>query len=247
MTVITKVLGAAAVVTLDWPERRNALGPDEAAQVADALESAATQPGAAAVVLTGSGAFCAGGDLRAIIEMTKGGPEAIRSGIYGNFQRMVRAVLACPLPTIAAVDGAAVGLGMDLALACDIRLCGPSGWMRQGWAALGLVPGIGGVALFERLAPGAMWGVLADNTKLEGATLERLGLARACTTPAVDVAVAQAASLAAIGDSALRAYVDLSRPPGDVLDRHLSQALDHQVELLSSPNFARRAQQLLAR
>lgn len=94
-------------------------------------------------------------------------------------QRLVGTPLAVPLPTIAAVDGAAVGLGMDLALACDLRLCGPAGWMRQGWAKLGLLPGTGGVALLQRLAPAALWEVLSTDPTLDGSALDhRVGLLR---------------------------------------------------------------------
>ena len=245
MSARTEVRGAAAVVTLDWPERRNSLGPGQAAELADALEAAGAEQDVAAVVLTGNGAFCAGGDLPAIVAMTRGGPDAVRAGVYGHFQRLVRTLLAVPLPTIAAVDGAAVGLGMDLALACDLRLCGPAGWMRQGWAKLGLVPGTGGVALLQRLAPAALWEVLSTDPKLDGPALERLGLARPAATTGVEAAVDVAASLARIGDRALLAYVDLSRPSPDEVDAHLARVLEHQVGLLCSPEFARRAEELL--
>ena len=58
---------------------------------------------------------------------------------------MIRTLMAVPVPTIAAVDGAAVGMGMDLALACDSRFIGTTGWMRQGWARYGAIPATGGL------------------------------------------------------------------------------------------------------
>src|SRR6516162_5271206 len=64
MGVLLARQGPAAVVTMSWPEQRNALGPDEARQVSDALRQAAETPDVAGVVLTGEGAFCAGGNLK---------------------------------------------------------------------------------------------------------------------------------------------------------------------------------------
>jgi hypothetical protein len=77
-----------------------------------------------------------------------------KTTIYDLPQSMVRALVSVSVPIIAALDGPAVGLGMDLALACDMRLVGAGGWMMQGWARAGLVPATGGVLLMERLAPG---------------------------------------------------------------------------------------------
>ncbi|HVT67663.1 MAG TPA: enoyl-CoA hydratase/isomerase family protein, partial [Trebonia sp.] len=124
MPVTATEAGPAWVVTLDWPEKRNSLGPEDTAEVAAAIEEARGKA-RSALVLTGSGAFCAGGDLRAFSEVSRTmAVEQIRDTVYGRVQRMVRALAECPVPTIAAVDGPAVGLGFDLALACDMRFVG---------------------------------------------------------------------------------------------------------------------------
>src|SRR5439155_6126032 len=149
--------GPAAVVTMSWPEQRNALGPEEATQVADALRQAASDTGVAGVVLTGEGAFCAGGNLKAASTRVEMPPEERRTLVYGAFQGLIGALVSLPVPTVAAVDGPAVGMGLDLALACDSRFIGPEGWVSQGWGRMSLVPATGGVLLLQLRAPDILW------------------------------------------------------------------------------------------
>ncbi|HTU06902.1 MAG TPA: enoyl-CoA hydratase/isomerase family protein, partial [Trebonia sp.] len=147
MGVVTEVAGPAALVVLDWPEKRNALGPDEANEVAAALRAAAGQPDVRGIVLTGNGAFCAGGDLGGMVARADMPPEERRALVYSAYQGLIRTLIELPVPTVAAVDGPAVGMGFDIALACDSRFIGPDGWCRQGWARIGLIPGTGGELL----------------------------------------------------------------------------------------------------
>jgi len=139
MGVVTELAGPAALVVLDWPEKRNALGPDEANEVAAALRAAAGQPDVRGIVLTGNGAFCAGGDINGMVARADMPPEERRALVYGAYQGLIRTLIELPLPTVAAVDGPAVGMGFDIALACDSRFIGPDGWCRQGWARIGLI------------------------------------------------------------------------------------------------------------
>jgi len=67
MSVVTQVAGPAALVILDWPEKRNALGPEQAGELAAALRTAAADPNVRGVVITGNGAFCAGGDIKGMV------------------------------------------------------------------------------------------------------------------------------------------------------------------------------------
>jgi len=132
MGVITELAGPAALVVLDWPQRRNALGPDEANEVAAALRAAAGQPDVRGIVLTGNGAFCAGGDLGGMVARADMPPEERRALVYGAYQGLIRTLVELPVPTVAAVDGPAVGMGFDIALACDSRFIGPDGWLHTG-------------------------------------------------------------------------------------------------------------------
>lgn len=119
-----EVEAGVATVTLDRPGRRNALSPE----LTDALEAALAEASTSAVhglVLTGSGgAFCAGGDVaRMQRRLEEGQPvdEAVRD-IERRMAALVGRVFRFPLPTVAAIDGAAVGAGVGLALACDVQV-----------------------------------------------------------------------------------------------------------------------------
>src|SRR5271154_2747504 len=138
--VVTQAAGPAALVILDWPEKRNALGPEQAGELAAALRTAAADPSVRGVVITGNGAFCAGGDIKGMVARADMPAEDRRALVYSAYQGLIRAVLELPVPTVAAVDGPAVGMGFDLALACDSRFIGPEGWCRQGWARLRPLP-----------------------------------------------------------------------------------------------------------
>jgi enoyl-CoA hydratase/carnithine racemase len=238
---------AVARVTLAWPERRNAVGPREAAELVSVIQELGHSGDLKAIVLTGRGAFCAGGDLAAIRKIVRAGEAAVRDALYSTFQQLPRVMLQCPIPTIAAIDGAAVGLGMDLALMCDQRFVGPDGWLRQGWAALGLIPGTGGELLLRRLAPAALWRLVASQTRIDAVEAAKLGIASPAAESAVDEADAYARSLAGLPQATLEAYVRLYRLElNSRLDEHLSLCLEEQVKLLLSSQFLARADTIMA-
>lgn len=239
MGAVVDVSGSAAVVTLSWAERRNALGPLEAAELADAITSAAARD-VSAVVLRGDGAFCAGGDLPAILAVTTGAsPDDIEHVVYGRFQQIPRALRQCPLPTVAAVDGPAIGLGLDIALWCDRVFLGAGAKLNQGWARMGLIPGTGGAALLQAKAPGLLWRLLGERggaLALDDA--ERAGLGTR-VADAYETALEYVEQLALAGRDALRGYVELSRQhlPGD---DYLRVCARIQSQLLTSQDFADR-------
>ena len=116
ITVATGV----ATITLARPEKKNALSIALRDEVSDALAALAADAAVGAIVITGAGdVFSAGFDLKEFREL--GDPEHARR-LWASSDRFHRAVLACPLPTIAAVNGAALAGGFDLAVLCDLRL-----------------------------------------------------------------------------------------------------------------------------
>lgn len=140
-----------AIVTIDRPERRNALGSRDARAVADAISRGSR--GARVVVLTGAGdAFSAGGDLDELERWSDLEPAEIGTTLYESFQGMIRAVRSTDAVVIAAINGAAVGAGMDLALACDLRIAAETARLGQVWVRLGVIPGTGGAWLTQHLA-----------------------------------------------------------------------------------------------
>ena len=247
MGVLISRNGPAAVVTMSWPEQRNALGPDEARQVSDALREAALESDVAGVVLTGEGAFCAGGNLKAASTRVEMPPEERRTLVYGAFQGLVHTLIGLPVPTVAAVDGPAVGMGLDLALACDSRFIGPEGWVSQGWGRMSLVPATGGVFFLQLRAPDALWRLLEDQPRLDAEAAAALQIAEpAAPSRAVDRAVERVTRLASMSRAALEAYADLARyHVRQHLDAHLETALRHQLVLLADPGFRDRVAKVL--
>jgi enoyl-CoA hydratase/carnithine racemase len=238
--------GAAAVVVLDWPEKRNALGPDESREVAEAIEAAATLD-VCGVVLSGNGAFCAGGNLKGAVDRSDMDPDERRRLVYSAYQGLVRSLVACPVPTVAAIDGAAVGMGFDLALACDSRFIGPDGWCQQGWGRVGLVPGTGGELLLRLRAPDALWQLLEGQPRLDAAAAHALRIAEPVTEGTARArAIERVNRLEAMSREALEGYVALHRAElRSLLDEHLALAVQHQVKLLGSPAFPERVARTL--
>lgn len=238
--------GHVAVVRLAWPERRNALGITEATALAEALSNVAEQD-TRVLILTGTGAFCAGGNLKELLELVRVSTrEQLEQTVYETYQRLARALLAYPIPTIAAVDGPAIGLGMDLALACDMRFVGPDAWMAQGWANVGLLPGLGGLRLLGRGDLSVTWRLIADQPRLGPQELVDLGLAElADGMTAIDAAQRRANALAKLPSETLTAYARLTRPSQEALESTWRMTAALQAGLLSSPAFAQRAERTL--
>ncbi|WP_435069771.1 enoyl-CoA hydratase-related protein [Amycolatopsis thermoflava] len=143
---------SVAVVTLSDPDHRNVLSEPLIQDLDEALTKAESDDSVRAVVLTAEGpAFCAGAQLSAL--------EAAASGHFDDVQRVYDGflrVLRSPLPTIAAVNGPAVGAGLNLALACDIRLAGESATFDSRFARLHLHPGGGHTWLLTKVVGPAL-------------------------------------------------------------------------------------------
>lgn len=182
------------VLTLNDPDRRNALGPQLRDDLAAAVAGVATDPDARALVVTGAGtAFCAGADLPAVF----GQPKRPQSEIRRDLQRFYRSFLAVgelPIPTVAAVQGPAVGAGLNLAMCCDLRLAGAEATFAATFSRIGLHPG-GGCTYFLVRALGRQ---RAMAVLLHGATLSAAEAAAAgLVLEVVDDPLASATALAA--------------------------------------------------
>jgi 2-(1,2-epoxy-1,2-dihydrophenyl)acetyl-CoA isomerase len=127
-------------VTLDRPDAMNALTREVHDGLAAALVEAA-DPAIRCVVLTGAGrAFCAGQDLTELSAIAGGVAEALERTYHPN----VRAIRALEKPVVAALNGAAAGAGLSLALACDVRVASDAAVLVPGFVGIGLVPDAGG-------------------------------------------------------------------------------------------------------
>lgn len=148
------VTDGVATLRLDRPERRNAIDDAMRGEMIAALENAAADPAVRALVVTGTGsAFCAGGDVRGMRNRLAAPQEDVAFNGWRRQQRTHRAVAllhTMPKPTIAAVNGAAAGLGCDVALSCDFIMAAESAQFTMSFIARGLIPDGGGMYFLPR-------------------------------------------------------------------------------------------------
>ncbi|MDK4305340.1 enoyl-CoA hydratase-related protein [Corynebacterium pseudodiphtheriticum] len=129
-----------AIITLHNPDKRNALTHTAFGEVAKAITDAAAERSVRAIVITGAGAhFCSGLDLTAGESLTGASDEQIQTSM-GELNAMIRAVVEAEVPVIAAVEGAAAGVGASLALACDLVVAAQSAFFVLPFGRIGLLP-----------------------------------------------------------------------------------------------------------
>ena len=227
-----------AVITLNDPDRRNTLSFPLCDALVATMEQLEADAGTGAVVVTGAApAFCAGAALGDLGSSRQEGLERI----YEGFLRVARS----PLPTLAAVNGAAVGAGMNLALACDVRLAGASAKFDTRFLDLGIHPGGGHTWMFRNVAglQTAMAAVVFGQA-MDGAEAERVGLVWKCVPDdeLLDTAVAMAGRAASGPPELTRAVKRTIQEMGTV-DRHpeaVAKELEVQLWSMDQPEFAER-------
>jgi enoyl-CoA hydratase len=169
--VLTNVVDGVATLTLNNPDERNTLTAPMVVEIIAAMESFEADESVGAVVVTGTPpAFCAGANLGNLAEATG---DSLGT-IYEGFLRIARS----PLPTLAAVNGSAVGAGMNLALGCDVRIVADSAKLDTRFLQLGIHPGGGHTWMLRRIAgPQAAMAAVVFGQVLDGKEAERIGLA----------------------------------------------------------------------
>jgi enoyl-CoA hydratase len=148
-TILLKIERGVATITLNRPQRLNALSRQMFVDLDEAFDEVATVPAARVLVITGAGdrAFAAGADIREFVEMS---PVAALD-FSRNGQRVLRKLETMPKPTIAAVNGFALGGGCELMMACDIAYAADTAKVGQPEVTLGIIPGVGGTQRLSRL------------------------------------------------------------------------------------------------
>lgn len=190
------VRDGVATLTLDNPAERNTLTHEMVAEIVATMDSIEANPAIGAVVVTGAPpAFCAGANLGNLAEADG---ESL-GVIYEGFLRIARS----PLPTIAAVNGAAVGAGMNLALGCDVRIASEKAKFDTRFLQIGIHPGGGHTWMLRRIVgPQAAMATVIFGEVLSGREAERIGLVWKCV--AEDELASTAQALAARAASAPR-------------------------------------------
>ncbi len=227
-----------AVVTLDQPERRNSLTLDMVGEIVAAFDDLEARDDVGAVVVTGTPpAFCAGADLGHLGDSEESGLRAI----YEGFLRVGRS----PLPTIAAVNGAAVGAGMNLALCCDVRLAARRARFDTRFLQLGLHPGGGHTwMLHNAVGPQAAMAMAVFGEVLDGEAAERVGLVWRCVDDgALSTEAAALAARAAEAPRALARRVKATLGRAPAIETHpgaVDVEIEAQVWSLGQPEFRER-------
>lgn len=239
--VLSQVEDRVALITINDPDRRNAVTAEISAALRAAVDAAEADPDVHAVIVTGAGkAFCAGADLTALGAATEDGLRVIYDGFL--------AVADCTLPTIAAVNGAAVGAGLNLALAADVRIAGPAAMFDPRFQKLGIHPGGGATWMLQRLVgPQVARASLLFGLRFDADTAVRHGLALEVADDPVAAARALAAGPAGAPREvvlATKASMRATANPGTVdLDQHrlaVDVEIVPQARSIESPEFAAR-------
>jgi enoyl-CoA hydratase len=198
--------GSVACVSLNRPDKANALDAEITDALLEAVLDLSADADVHAMVLTGRGsAFSAGGDFDTIRAMRE--DRHLRDTVLDAHQQLFRVMTRLPFPTVAAVNGAAVGAGVTVALLCDLVVMAEDTFLSDPRVSLGLLDGAGGLVLWpllSSLSTAKEYLLLGD--RVSGTEAHRLGLANR-VAPASDVlseALALAARLAALPPQAVR-------------------------------------------
>lgn len=243
--VLVEVADGVATLTLNNPAERNTLTAPMVDEIVAAMDAIEADPAVGAVVVTGAApAFCAGANLGNLAESSK---DSL-GNIYEGFLRIARS----PLPTLAAVNGAAVGAGMNLALGCDVRLAARRAKFDTRFLQIGIHPGGGHTWMLRRIVgPQATFAGVVFGEVMDGAEAERVGLVHRCVDD--DQLAAVAHEMAARAASAPRELViEVKKTIIDMADvRTHPEAVDReltpQVWSTRQPWFAERIAALQAR
>ena len=154
--VLYEQTGGVATLTLNNPDERNALSnQSQWDEIVQACERVQRDGSVKCVILTGAGsAFCAGGnvkDMKKRSGIAAGTPYSIREGYRAGIQRIPLALYNLDVPSIAAVNGPAIGAGCDLTCMCDIRIASEKAKFAESFVKLGIIPGDGGAWLLPRV------------------------------------------------------------------------------------------------
>lgn len=248
--VRVELRGAVAVVVFDDPERRNAMTEEMGRALTKVMARLAADAAVRAVVLTGAGvAFSAGGDLAMIEDKSRAGRaepgEAARArnrAFMRDFYRLFLAVRELPCPSIAAIQGPAIGAGLAVALACDLRIAAREARLGLNFAKLGIHPGMGSSWTLPRLVgPAHAADLLFSGRSIDGVEAERIGLVnRAVPRDTVlPTALALAEEIAACAPIAVRGSKRaLARAHDVALDEQLDFEAEQQAICYESADLA---------
>jgi enoyl-CoA hydratase/carnithine racemase len=224
--VLCEIRDGVATITLNRPGAANALSMELAAAIGHAFTRVRHEDSVRAVIVTGAGdrAFCAGADLKERRAMTL---EETRSFLR-SLNAVIDAVAVFPRPVIAAINGAAFGGGLELALACDFRLAADSAELGLVETRLGIIPGAGGTQRLARLAGVAVAKeLILTGRRVSAARAKELGVVHD-VVPAADLLAAAGRLAAELAGAGPLAVTQAKRAIDGGLQLPLAEALVHE-------------------
>ncbi|HEV2224487.1 MAG TPA: enoyl-CoA hydratase [Candidatus Acidoferrales bacterium] len=241
--VLEELDGAVQTLRLNRPERLNALNVELGRALVDALGRAASDGSTRVIVLTGAGrGFCAGGDLAVLRDARSRNAGHELEGLLRAGKEIAMAIRTMPKPVIAAVNGPAAGAGMNLALACDLRIASDQATFGETFARVGLFPDFGGTYFLPKIVGAAKAAELFYTAEMiSAAEAERLGIVNRVVPEAkfAEEAKKFAARLAAGPPMAIRAIKKvLFAAECEELERVLDAEIERQVECFLSADCA---------
>lgn len=173
--VTYEVRAGAAWITVNRPDKLNALNRSTVTEIAHAAEAAQADGDAGVIVVTGAGekAFVAGADIREMSELSAAEAQSFSLFLQDSLARLERS----PKPVVAAINGFALGGGCELAMACHVRLAADTARFGQPEVNLGLIPGAGGTQRLQRIVGrGQALDLILSGDMIDAAEAHRIGL-----------------------------------------------------------------------
>jgi 2-(1,2-epoxy-1,2-dihydrophenyl)acetyl-CoA isomerase len=177
-SILYKKEDGKATITLNRPRALNALNREIIEELLHALKEAAQDPEVKVLILTGAGrAFCFGADIAEFSRQIEAGTSDTGLLLLQKVQEIIRLMAGIPKPVIAGINGFAAGLGLDLAMACDLRIAAERAKFAEAFISMGLIPDGGGTFFLPRLVGLARAAeMIFTGDPLGAAEAERIGL-----------------------------------------------------------------------
>jgi 2-(1,2-epoxy-1,2-dihydrophenyl)acetyl-CoA isomerase len=241
MTILVETRDGYRQITLNRPDRLNALTAAMGEALLAALDEAERDPGCRAILLTGAGrGFCAGQDLTEVMPTEAGPPDL--GPLLDGYNAIIRRLRTLPMPVVCAVNGVAAGAGANLALACDIVVAAASASFIQAFARIGLIPDVGGTWALPRLVGAARARALAILAEpLPAQRAAEWGLIWQAVDddrlmPEAQALAGRLAAQATVGIALAKRALDAAET--NTLDAQLDLERDLQNEAARTPDYA---------
>jgi enoyl-CoA hydratase/carnithine racemase len=238
--LLTETQGQTLILTISDPEFRNALGPEIYAAGTEALNVAETNPDVRSVILRGDGStFCSGGNLNRLLARRAQDPQ-VQIDSINALNTWIESLRNFPKPVIAAIEGAAAGAGVSVALACDLIVAAEDAFMIMAYSNVGLSPDGGGAWTMARHLPRPLaMKMLMLGERLDAPRLHALGMVSHLAHPgqALSQALEVAEKINRRAPNVMHSLKELVNEAGELeLHQHLQSECTHFVRNIQHPN-----------